>query len=138
MAASPRLTRALHQQLGDELSSELVTWMGRMDSSRTELSAFRSDFTDFVGTTSRRFDALEGRFSALEGRFSALETRLMTFEAKLDTKLGLLEARSDRLETKFDALYALTEKRQADLMKWIFTCWCGSVFAIAALVLAGR
>src|SRR3954465_720818 len=110
MAMSPRLTRAMHQQLGDELSKELFTWMVQMESSRSELTELHSDFLKFVVQTNRRFDALEAR----------------------------VEARFDRQDEKFDKLIALLDKRHQDLMKWLFTCWCGSVFAIVALVLAAR
>ena len=113
MAMSPRLTRAMHQQLCDELSKELFTWMVQMESNGSELAEFHSEFLKFVVQTNRRFDVLEARFSAFETRM-------------------------DRLESRFDGLIAVTEKRHTDLMKWIFTCWCGSVFAIVALVLAAR
>ena len=113
MARSPRLTRAMHQQLGDELSKELFTWMVQMESSRSELTELHSDFLKFVVQTNRRFDALEARFDRFEAKF-------------------------DRQDEKFDKLTALLDKRHQDLMKWLFTCWCGSVFAIVALVLAAR
>lgn len=113
MAMSPRLTRAMHQQLGDELSKELFTWMAQMESSRSELTELHSDFLKFVVQTNRRFDALEVRFDRFEAKF-------------------------DRQDEKFDKLTALLDKRHQDLMKWLFTCWCGSVFAIVALVLAAR
>ena len=117
MAMSPRLTRAMHQQLGDELSKELFTWMVQMESSRSELTELHSDFLKFVVQTNRRFDGVEARFERFETR---------------------VEARFDRQDEKFDKLTALLDKRHQDLMKWLFICWCGSVFAIVALVLAAR
>ena len=120
MATSPRLTRALHQQLGDELSRELLTWMGQMDSSRSELTAFRHEFTQFAAYTNQRFDSLDARFD----RFEA------SLDAKLDAKLDLkLEA----LEHRMAALFA---RQYADLLKWSSLFWCGSVVAVTALVLA--
>ena len=135
MAASPRLTRALHQQLGDELSREVLTWMGMMDSNSSELMAFRDEFTEFVGQTNRRFDALEGRFDALEGRFDHFETSL---DARLDAKLdATFDAKfNPKLEAMEHRLAALLSRQYADLLKWSFVFWCGSVVAVTALVLA--
>jgi len=120
MAASARLTRALHQQLGAELSRELLSWMGQMDSTRSELTAFHEEFTTFAIRTNGRLDALELRIDGFDQRFDRLEQRFERFELRLE-----------RFEEKFD-------KRHQDLMKWLFTCWCGSVFAIVAVVLAAR
>src|SRR4051812_32908183 len=114
MAASQRLTRALHQQLGDELSRELLTWMGQMDSNRSELAELHGEFLKFAIQTNRRFDAVEARFDRVE--------------ARLDAKVDLLE----------NKLVALTEKRHAELLQWAFLFWCGSVSAMVALIVAAK
>ena len=114
MAASQRLTRALHQQLGDELSRELLTWMGQMDSSRSELAELHGEFLKFVIQTNRRFDAIDARFDRLETRFDG---KFEAFEYKMAS---------------------LIDKRSAELIKWAFVFWCGTVFAMVALVLATK
>jgi hypothetical protein len=130
MAATQRLTRALQQQLGDELSRELLTWMGRMDSSRSELTELYHDFRTFVVQTNRRFDAIDARFNAIDRRFDAFETRMDAGFARVDAKFdGKLEALEFKLGSMIDA-------RHADLMKWAFMFWCGSISAMVALVLA--
>ena len=83
------------------------------ESNASELAELHSEFLKFVVQTNRRFDALEARFERVDAKF-------------------------DRQDEKFDTLIALLDKRHQDLMKWLFTCWCGSVFAIVALVLAAR
>jgi hypothetical protein len=116
MAATQRLTRALQQQLGDELSRELLTWMGRMDSSRSELTELHNDFRTFVVQTNSRFDAIETRMDAGFARA----------DAKFDGKLEALEFK----------LGSMIDARHAELMKWAFVFWCGSISAMVALVLA--
>jgi hypothetical protein len=132
MAATQRLTRALQQRLGDELSRELLTWMGRMDSSRSELTEFHTDFRNFVVQTNRRFDAIETRMSGIETRMSGIDTRMdagfTRIEAKFDGKLEALEFK----------LGSMIDARHAELMKWAFVFWCGSIFAMVALVLATK
>jgi hypothetical protein len=118
MAASQRLTRALHQQLGDELSRELLTWMGQMDSSRSELAELHGEFLKFVIQTNRRFDTLESR----------MESRFERMDAKFDAKFEAFEYK----------LASLLDKRSAELIKWAFVFWCGTVFAMVALVLATK
>ena len=125
MAASPRLTRALQQQLGDELSRELFTWMGQMESSRTELAELHRDFVKFTVQTNRRFDAIDARFVRIETRLEVLEGRV----ADIDARLG-------RIEDRFDRFIMLSQAQHAQLLRWAFVFWCGSVFAIVAVVLA--
>lgn len=115
MAASQRLTRALNQRLGDELSRELLTWMGQMDSSRSELAELHSEFLKFVIQTNRRFDGVEARLGSLESKFDKLESKI------------------DGIEGRMTAFFA---RQYGDLLKWSFVFWCGSVFAIAGLVIA--
>ena len=114
MAMSPRLTRAMHQQLGDELSKELFTWMVQMESNGSELKELHGDFLKFVVQTNRRFDNVEARFDRME--------------ARVDAKFDVLDHK----------LAGLIEKRHAELLKWAFIFWCGSTFGMVALVLAAR
>src|SRR5690348_734326 len=110
MAASQRLTRALHQQLGDELSRELLTWMGQMDSSRSELAELHGEFLKFAIQTNRRFDAIDAKFERMDSRFDMVTSRIE----------------------------AMIEKRHAELLKWAFVFWCGSIFAMVTLAIASK
>ena len=72
MAITARLTRSLHQTMGDEAADDLVTWMMVVDSNRSELREL--------------MEAYNGRMDA---RFEA-------FESRLDTSIAQLEARMER------------------------------------------
>jgi hypothetical protein len=124
MAASERLTRALQQRLGDELSKELFTWMVQMESNGSELKELHGDFLKFVVQTNRRFDSVGARFDRVDARLAGIDVRFGHVEAKLDV-----------LDHK---LVALIEKRHTDLLQLAFIFWCGSTFGMAALVLAAR
>jgi hypothetical protein len=101
-AISARLSRVIHRQLGEDAGQDLISWMGQMESSRSE---FRDLMNGYNARTDLRFEAFEARQDA---RFAELEGRLV----------------------------AAIANTRADLIKWSFVFWSGSVFATAALVLS--
>jgi hypothetical protein len=46
-----------------------------------------------------------------------------------------VDARFDVVTSRIEALI---EKRHAELLKWAFVFWCGSVFAMVALIVATK
>ncbi len=87
-----------------------------------------------------RLDQVEARLGEVEIRLEKLETRLGDVEDRVraDIHAGLAEARRD-LETGLARLEMTIERRTADIMKWSFAFWVGSVLAISgALVVLSR
>ncbi len=110
MPITARLSRKLHQTLGDEAGEDLVTWMQQVDAQRVELRELNE--LNFA-----RFDA---RLSA-----SVAELR-QEMQAGFATWGGGLRQEIAQLEIRL-------ERRIGDLIKWSFVFWVGAVGAIAAL-----
>ena len=113
MSLTPRLSRKLHQTLGEDAAADLVTWMQHVDAQRAELRELNE--LNFA-----RFDARLGEMRQ--------EARADIAELRQEMKAGFGEVRQEvgRLETKL-------EQRSADLIKWSFVFWIGAVGAIAVL-----
>lgn len=113
MPLTPRLSRKLHQALGEEAADDLVNWMQQVDAQRAELRELN-----------------ELNFARFDARLAEMrqEARADIAELRQETKAGFGELRQEmlRLETKL-------EQRSADLIKWSFVFWVGAVGAIALL-----
>jgi hypothetical protein len=116
-------------------------------------ATYRSDLRELNELNFARFDAkLEQRVSTLEvkidQRFATFEARinqrLHEMQVSLDSKLdravaehafAQLDARIDR--TAGELRVQLAEQR-ADLLKWMFVFWVGTVVPLGGLVVALR
>jgi hypothetical protein len=106
VAITARLSRKLHQALGDEAGEDLVTWMQQVDVQRVELRELNE--LNFA-----RFDA------RLSASVAELRREMQAGFGSLHQDMGSLEVR--------------LERRINDLLKWSFVFWVGAVGAIAAL-----
>jgi len=116
MSVTANLSHRLQQTLGVEAGNEMVDWMNRMDAQRAELR----DLNEL------NFSRIEARFSQMDARFNEFDARLGTMDAGIrrDLQAGLT-----RLELKI-------EQRTADIMKWSFVFWVGSVLTITGALAA--
>ncbi|MGH7698963.1 MAG: hypothetical protein ACREMJ_00355 [Gemmatimonadales bacterium] len=122
MPITPRLSRRLHQTLGEEAAEDLVNWMQQVDAQRAELRELNElNFS--------RFDA---RLAEVAMRADLAELRQATqadlAELRQEMRDGFADLRQEmvRMETRF-------ERRFSDLIKWSFVFWVGAVGAIAVL-----
>jgi hypothetical protein len=113
MAISARLSRTLHQKLGDEGGEDLVTWMMQVEGNRSELSA---KMDAYLARTDARFDVVDARFEAMSIR---LENAFALQNARMEERFAVADAKADR--------------RVAELLRWSLVFWVGAVGAIAAL-----
>jgi hypothetical protein len=122
---TPRLSRKLHQTLGDEAGDDLVTWMQQLDLQRAELRELNElNFSRLEV----RFGAIDARFGAIDARFGAIEERL----TGMATRVDLAELREE-MKVGFATLETKLERRISDLIKWSFVFWVGAVGAVAVL-----
>lgn len=121
MSVSSRLTRKLHQVLGEE-AKELLGLMQQEDSHRGELR-------EILVRMEGQLTAMDGRLTAMDGRLTAMDGRLTTMDGRLTT----MEGRFTGIEIKIAGVETLVERRSADLIKWSFVFWVGAVAAIAML-----
>jgi len=129
-----KLSRRFYEAFGDDIANELVDWFNAVD------LTYRGDLRELNELNFARFDAkLEQRLAQLEAK---LEQRLARFEAKVEQRFAeveiTFEQRFAQLETRFeDRLTQLDTKfttalaaTRADLIKWSFAFWIGTVVTI--------
>ena len=146
-----KLSRRLYETLGDEAADEMVGWMHGVDAQRAELRELNE--LNFARIDERfkrvdiRFDAVDTRFDALESRLASVERRLDARMDGIEARMGKIEARLDTFEARLTALAIQMEKgfagleakidqRTADIMKWSFVFWVGSVLTITGALVA--
>ena len=114
MAVTSRLSRSLHHALGDGPADDFVNWMGHVEANRSEL---RELMDLYQSRTDAKFAAMDARMDA---GFARLELAITRLEGKFDAKFEQVDA---KMERKF-----------AELLKWSFVFWAGTVGAVVALV----
>jgi predicted component of type VI protein secretion system len=126
-----RLSRKFYEALGEDIANELVDWFNAVD------LTYRADLRELNELNFARFDAkLEQRIAQSESRLDAkidgVETRL---NARIDRVEAKLNARIDRVEAELSAKIdrGLADLR-AELLKWMFLFWLGTVGPILALL----
>ena len=107
MTITARLSRTLHLAFGEDGAADMTTWMNTVDDHR---SVQRELHELAMARIDARFERMDARFGEVEARLSA------------EFRIGLKD-----LEAKMD-------RRFADLLKWSFLFWCGTM----AIVLLGR
>jgi DNA anti-recombination protein RmuC len=138
MPVTIRLSTLLTQRLGEQAADELANWFNQVD------ATYRADLRELIDVHFARFDAkLEQRLAEttarLDARIDSLEARL---DAKIDRVANELDAKIDRVANELNAkidraaneLNAKIDRTIADLraelIKWMFLFWVGSVVTI--------
>jgi DNA anti-recombination protein RmuC len=122
-----RLSRRFYDAFGEEIANELVDWFNAVD------LTYRADLRELNELNFARFDAkLEQRIAQSEAR---MERRLSELDAKIDRVATELDAKIDRVATELDAkIDRVAAELRADLLKWMFLFWLGTVGPILALL----
>ena len=131
MPITEKLSRKLHETLGDEAGDAMVDWMHRMDAQRAELRELNelnfARIDERFGRIDERFARIDQRFEQIDQRFERVDQQFVALRRELDSRFVQFEA------TIVGRLEAKIERRTADLMKWSFVFWCGAVTAVTAL-----
>jgi hypothetical protein len=134
MPITAKLSRNFYETFGDDIANELVEWFNQVD------ATYRADLRELNELNFARFDAtlkqqiaelearLERRISRVavkfEQRIATLDTKVEKFAAELRTELAQVEARLDR---RFTGM-------RADLIRWMFAFWIGTLAPLAGLI----
>ena len=120
MPITTRLSRKLHQTLGDEAANDLVNWMQQVDVQRVE-------FREWLEL---KFSGLDARLTEARADLADLRQNLHALDTK--TQVGFAQLRQE-MHSGLAGVETKLEQRTADLMKWSFVFWVGAVGAIALL-----
>lgn len=114
MPVTAKLSRRFYERLGDEITNELVDWFNAVDATyRSDLRETNElNFARFMGSVDQRFAELDGR---LEKRFAEVDVRFARLSAKMESQFADL---------------------RADMLKWMFVYWTGTMLALAGFVFA--
>jgi ABC-type phosphate transport system auxiliary subunit len=134
MPVTARLSKKFYDRFGDDIANDLVDWFNQVD------ATYRADLRELNELNFARFDAkLEQRVAQLDAKLeqriaqvqSKLEQRVSHLESKLEQRISHLESkleqRISQLETKMGAL-------RAELIKWMFIFWAGTVIPVVGMV----
>jgi hypothetical protein len=128
MPVTAKLSRKFHEVLGDEIANELVTWFNDVDAS------YRSDLRALNELNFARFDAkVEQRFAEQDAKW---ERRFAQLEAKGERRFAEADAKLEQAVAKLRGeMRAGFAEQGADLLRWMFVYWGGSVVTTVGLVL---
>jgi DNA anti-recombination protein RmuC len=134
MPVTARLSKKFYDRFGDDIANDLVDWFNQVD------ATYRADLRQLNELNFARFDAkLEQRTTQLE---SKLEQGIARVEQKLEQRIGRVEAElSQRItQVKADLRQSITqletkiEAHRAELIKWMFVFWAGTVIPVVGMV----
>jgi hypothetical protein len=125
MPVTARLLQRLHEAIGDEATNDLFAWW------EEAATVNRAAVREVADLYFARFDArLEKGLSEVR---SELDKGLSEVRSELDK--GLAHARSD-LHAGLAGVRAELADQRADLIKWMFLFWAGTVVPLAGLLIA--
>jgi hypothetical protein len=118
MPVTAKLSRAFYDKFGDQVADEFVDWFNEVD------LTYRTELRELNELNFARFDARVGeRFAEQRSRIEA------TLRAEMDTRFAKVDQRLDALSDKI-------RDTKTQMVKWMFAFWIGTVFSLAALMVA--
>ncbi|MGK2934720.1 MAG: hypothetical protein ACSLFE_05685 [Gemmatimonadaceae bacterium] len=121
MPVTAKLSRKFYEQLGDEIANELVEWFNAVDSD------YKSDLKEINELNWNRFQA------ELQ---SGLDRHSLEIRRELGELRGELERRFAAIDTRFAKVDVQAAELRAELIKWMFLFWIGTVVPLGGLIVA--
>ena len=112
MPVTAKLSKKFYDTLGEDIANELVDWFNQVD------ATYRSELRDLNELNFARFDA-------------KLEQRIAEVKADIAVLHGKVESQVDALSSKIDTQ---SESLRAELIKWMFLFWLGTVATMLGFV----
>jgi len=119
MPVTAKLSQKFYQRFGDDITTELVEWFNAVDAS------YRSDVRAIADAQSARIDAQMGQMRA------ELRQEIAGLGAELRQDIGDLRA---EMRTGFAASDGKLEGLKAELLRWMFLFWVGTMGTVLALL----
>ena len=138
MPVTAKLSRQFYERLGDEITNELVDWLNQVDTSyRLELKELNeSNFGRFDANVQRRFAESDAKVERRLAEFELkIDRELAAFKIEVDRRITVLEA---KIESGYDKIRSEMTAFKAELIKWMFLFWLGTVATTLAISQAVR
>ena len=110
MPVTARLSKRFYEALGEDVANEMVDWFNAVD------TTYKADLRDLIEVQAQRFDA-------------KLEQRLAETRADLRSEIGQVRAEVGQVRAEMGVGFA---QLRAELIKWMFLFWLGTVAATLA------
>jgi exonuclease VII large subunit len=132
MPVTAKLSRKFYETFGDEIANELVEWFNQVD------ATYRADLLQLNELNFDRFEAkLDQRITRLDAKWSRmwqeLDAKLEQLEVKVHGQLAELDAKWERRAAE---LRVELNSQRAELIKWMFVFWAGTLVPLAGLMMA--
>ena len=139
MPVTAKLSKALYDQLGEDVADELVIWFNAVDETyRSDLRAVNeSNFAVFDAKLGHRFAEQDAR---LEKRFAEQDTRIEKRFAEQDTRIekrfaeqdARIEKRFADIDLRFERLETTLERSLKDQTRWMLFAWTTVILTVIA------
>ena len=113
MPVTAKLSRKFYEALGDDIANELVEWFNQVD------ATYRADLRELNELNFARFEA-------------SMKQQMAELAVKLDQHISGTRTNMTELETRLDRRITST---RADLIKWMFAFWIGTLAPLAGLII---
>ena len=112
MPVTAKLSKKFYDTLGEDIANELVDWFNQVD------ATYRSELRDLNELNFARFDA------KLEQRIAEVRADIAVLHGKVESQVGALNG---KIDTQAESL-------RAELIKWMFLFWLGTVATMLGFV----
>ncbi len=123
MPVTAKLSRRFYEQLGDDVANELVEWFNAVD------ATYKADLRELNDVNWERFRA------EMRAQFAEFRSEMNQEFAKVRSEM---DRRFAELRSEMDAGFAAQDVKiaelRAELLKWMFVFWAGTVIPLAALI----
>lgn len=156
MPITAKLSKKFYDTLGEDIANELVDWFNQVD------ATYRSELRDLNELNFARFDAkLEQRIAEVRADIAVLqgkiESQVDALNRKVDVQVGALNGKIDtqvdaisgkidgqvdvlsgKIDTQSESLRGYMDSKidslRAELIKWMFLFWLGTVATMLGFV----
>ena len=125
MPVTARLSKRFYETLGEDVANEMVDWFNAVD------TTYKADLRDLIEVQAQRFDAkLEQRLAETRAdlRSEISQVRAEVGQVRAEMGVGFAQVRTE-MATGSAALRTEMANLRADLVKWMFLFWLGTVAA---------
>ena len=134
MPVTAKLSSKFYERFGDDIAGELVDWFNAVD------HTYQTQLKETNELNWERFKAtLQAETGAIRGEMATMDAGLRGEMAKMDAGLRAEMAKMDaglraEIVKSHEGFLRAMEATRADLHKWMFVYWSGSMVGLGGLI----
>ena len=128
MPVTARLSRKFYERFGDEIAGEFVDWFNAVD------ATYQQQLRELNDLNWERFKAeLNAAIAQSEAR---LTEKISEKLSGTNTEVGSIKTEIANVKIGIAIVKTEIANTKADLMKWMFIYWSGTVLSLGGLMIA--